>query len=106
MALSHEVAYTDTGTKLSVNLDPSISPFNASVVCNLSSTGTYKLQYSLSGSDVSDAAAIWVDSANIPAGTTATAVSNFMFPVSRCRLIIAANGGTITLQVLQGYTNN
>lgn len=106
MALSHYVAYTDTGTKASVNLDPSIAPFNASVVCSLSSTGNYKLQYSLSDSDVADADAIWVDSDNIPASTTATAVTNFMFPVTRCRVVISANGGTITLQVLQGYTNN
>lgn len=106
MALSHYVTYSDTGTKASVNLDPSIAPFNASVVCSLSSTGSYKLQYSLSDSNVADADAIWVDSANIPAGTTATAVTNFMFPVSRARLIIASNGGTISLQALQGYTNN
>lgn len=106
MALSHYVTYTDTGTKASVNLDPSISPFNASVVCSLSSTGNYKLQYSLSDSDVADSAAIWVDSVNIPSGTTATAVTNFMFPVSRARLIIVSNGGTISFQVLQGYTNN
>ena len=106
MALSHSVSYTDTGTKGSLNLDPSISPFNASVVVTLSSTGNYKLQYSLDDITTSDANAIWTDSVNIPSGTTATAVTNFMFPVSRIRLVITSNGGTITLQTLQGFTTN
>lgn len=106
MALSHYVEYTDTGTKASVNMDPSISPFNATVAATLSSTGTYKLQYSLSDSDTADSDALWFDSVNIPASSTSSLVTNLMFPVSRIRLVIAANGGTITLQALQGYTNN
>lgn len=106
MALSNEVAYTTTGTKASINLDPSISPFNASIRVNVGTTGTYGLQFSLSGPDVTDAAAIWFDSANIPAGTAASATTNLMFPVSRARVVIAAISGTITLQALQGYTNN
>jgi hypothetical protein len=87
-------------------MDPSIAPFNASVHVDLSSTGTYKLQFSLSAPDVADASAIWFDSVNIPDGTTATATTNLMFPVGRVRAVIAANGGTITLQICQGYTNN
>ena len=106
MALSHSVTYTDTGTKASVNMDPSISPFNATVAVTLGSTGTYKLQYSLSDPDTADSSALWFDSVNIPSGSTASLVTNLMFPVSRIRLIIAANGGTITLQSLQGYTTN
>lgn len=98
--------YTDTGTKDSLNLDPSIAPFNSSVVVSLGSTGTYGLQYSLDPMTVADADAIWVDSVNIPSGTTATAVTNFMFPVSRIRIVIVANGSTITLQALQGFTQN
>jgi hypothetical protein len=106
MALYRTEAYTDTGTEGSLNLDPSIAPFNASVVVTLSSTGTYKLQFSLDPADVADDDSIWTDSVNIPDGTTASAVTNFMFPVSKIRLVIAANGGTITLQVCQGFTNN
>jgi len=106
MALSHSVAYTTTGTKTSVNLDPSISPFNASVGVNLSATATYKLQYSLSDVNVADTDAIWVDSVNIPASTNASKVTNFMFPVSRVRVVIAALTGTLTLETLQGFTSN
>lgn len=106
MALSHYVAYTTAATQPSVNLDPSISPFNASVAITVGTSGTYKLQFSLDAPDTSDANALWFDSENIPTGTTGSAVTNFMFPVARIRLVIAANGGTITLQALQGYTIN
>lgn len=106
MPLYNKTVYTDTGTKTSVNLDPSIAPFNASVVCSISNAANYKLQYSLDPMDVSDASATWVDSANIPSGTTATSITNFMFPVARVRVVIASLTGTLTLQVRQGYTNN
>lgn len=106
MALSQKVVYDDAATEASVNLDPSIVPFNASVVVTLGSTGDYKLQFSLDDITTADADSIWTDSVNIPSGTTASAVTNFMFPVSKIRLVIAANGSTITLQVLQGFTTN
>lgn len=106
MALSHYVSYADTGTKASVNMDPSISPFNATVGVTLSSTGTYGLQYSLDAPETSDANALWFDSVNIPSGSTGSLVTNLMFPVARIRVVIVANGGTITLQALQGYTTN
>lgn len=106
MPLYVTASYTDTGTKGSLNLDPSIAPFNASIVVTLSSTGNYKLQYSLDPQTTADADSIWTDSVNIPSGTTASAVTNFMFPVSKIRAVIASNGGTITVQALQGFTNN
>lgn len=106
MALFNQEAYTTTGTKAAVLMDPSISPFNTSIRVNVGTTGTYGLQFSLSQPDISDASAIWFDSANIPAGTAASATTNLMFPVSRARLVIAAISGTITLQICQGYTNN
>lgn len=106
MPLYKNETYTTTGTKGSLNLDPSIAPFNASVVVSLGSTGTYGLQYSLDPMTVADADATWVDSVNIPSGTTATAVTNFMFPVSRIRVVIVAVGSSLKLQALQGFTNN
>lgn len=106
MPLYHTIAYTDTGTKASQNLDPSIVPFNANIAVTVGTSGTYKLQYSLSANDVSDANALWFDSVDIPSGTTASATSVLTSPVSRIRLVIAANGGTITLQVRQGLSTN
>jgi hypothetical protein len=106
MGYSRTESYTTTGTKDSLNLDPSIAPFNATVAVTVGTTGTYKLQYSLDPMTVADSAALWFDSVNIPAGSTASIVTNFMFPVSRVRLVIAAISGTITLQTLQGFTNN
>ena len=107
MALSHSVAYTTTGTKGSVNMDPSIAPFNASVGVTVGTTATYKLQFSLDDNpDTADSAALWFDSVNIPSGSTTSLVTNLMFPVARIRLVIAAVTGTITMQALQGYTTS
>jgi|SRR5882724_2921467 len=108
MALIHEVVYTTTGTKDSVNLDPSITPFNVNVAFTLV-TGpvSYKLQYSLSDCNISDANAIWFDSTDFPAATAASKVAPITAPVTRVRTIIATlTAGSLTLQTLQGWTTN
>lgn len=106
MPLYQTVAYTTTGTKASINTDPSIAPFNTTVAVTIGNAGSYTLQYSLSGPDVADADALWFNSVNMPSGTTTSAVSSFISPVSRLRLIIASVTGTITLQVSQGFSKN
>lgn len=106
MALEHYVTYTTTGTKASVNMDPAISPFNASVAVFLGSTGTYGVQYSLDPVTTSDANSRWFDDANLPAGQTTSKATNYMFPVTKIRIVIAAIGTTIELKTLQGFTNN
>lgn len=106
MALSRTVEYTTTGTKGSLNLDPSIVPFNAAVYLDIGGGGSVTLQFSLDSTEVADADSIWFDSVNIPAGTTQSKVTNLMFPVSKMRLVIASITDTITLQFLQGYTTN
>lgn len=100
------ITYTDTGTKTSLNLDPAIVPFNASIAVSLATTGTYKLQFSLDDFDTSDANAIWFDSVNFPAGSTTSILSNLNFPISRFRIVIAANGTGITVQSQQGISTN
>lgn len=106
MALYQTVSYSDTGTKASLNMDPSIAPFNASVAVTLATTGTYKIQFSLDPMTIADAAALWFDSANFPASSATSILSNINFPVSRLRIVIAANGSGIVLQVSQGFTDN
>lgn len=107
MAILYQtVAYTTTGTKTGVFLDPSIAPFQAAVQCTVGTTATYKLQYSLDPQTVTDAAAIWADSSGIPAATAATAATTFIGPVSRVRVVIAAVSGTLTLQTQQGISTN
>lgn len=102
----HTVTYTDTGTKASQNMDPTIVPFNASIAVTLASTGTYKIQYSIDPYEIADAAALWFDSANFPTGTAVSTLSNINFPVSRYRIVIAANGSNITVQSQQGNSTN
>lgn len=106
MAYYQELTYDSTGTKASINLDPAILPFNATVCCTLSNTATYKLQYSLSPMTVADADALWLDSGDIPSGTTTSATSGFPYPVQRVRAVIAALNGTLTVQALQSYSSN
>lgn len=108
MPLSNEIVYVTSGTKDSINLDPSISPFNVNVAFTLSGgTVSYKLQYSLSGPNVADSSALWFDSADFPAATAASKVAAISAPVARVRAVIAAlSGGTLTLQILQGMSIN
>lgn len=106
MALYRKVPYTTTGVKESLNMDAPIAPFNASVAVTVGTTATYKMQFSLDPMDVQDADAFWFDSVNIPAGTTASILSNVAFPVSRVRFDIAAISGTMTVQIQQGFTIN
>jgi hypothetical protein len=109
--LSHDVTYTTTGTKASVDFDPAIAPFNASVVCTVTTgPASYKLQYTLSdfsSPTMTDAAAVWVDSVDIPAGTTASAAASLPFPITRLRMVIATlTAGSIQLQTRQGISTN
>jgi hypothetical protein len=109
MPLYQAISYTTTGTKASLNLDPSIAPFNASVACTLvAGSISYKLQFSLDPFDtVTDANALWFDSADIPSGTTASKTSALTYPVSRVRFIIASIAtGPLTVQILQGLSIN
>jgi hypothetical protein len=99
------VTYTTTGTKASINLDPSIADFKVRVYVDKgAATVDYKLQYSLTPSDVADSASIWIDSTTIPASTTTSKEESFVTPISKIRLIITSvSGGTMTLQTLQGF---
>lgn len=108
MSLYRTVSYTTTGTKDSLNLDPSIVPFNVSVnVSIVAGSATYGLQYSQDPMDVADAAALWFDSGDIPAGTITNAESMLASPISRIRLVIAALvTGPLTIQVSQGISTN
>lgn len=107
MSYYQQVIYTTTGTKASLNLDPSIVPFNAFIAVTLSNTATYGLQYSLSPfGTVADADAIWFDVSDIPSGTATSATSVFTAPIARVRAVIAAINGTLTLQIRQGLSTN
>ena len=108
MAYYRTVTYTTTGTKESLDFDPSIVPFNATVACTVV-TGpvSYKIQYSLDPMTVAEASATWIDSGDIPAATTTSATSAFQFPVSRIRAVIATlTAGSIQVQCLQGLSTN
>jgi hypothetical protein len=87
-------------------MDPSISPFNASVAVYLASTGDYSVQYTLDPMTMPDADCRWFDDANLGAGTVASGVTNYMFPVTKIRIVIVANGSSIELKALQGFTTN
>jgi len=105
-ALYNTVAYTTTGTKASLNLDPSIADFKVTVATTVGTTATYKMEYSLDPMTVADSDALWFENATIPAGTTTSKVALITTPIARVRLVIAAVSGTLTIQVRQGISVN
>lgn len=106
MPLFQSVVYSAPATTQSLNLDPSIVPFNATIICTLSGTASYKMQYAVTPFTVADSSTNWVDSGDIPSGTTTSAVSGIITPVSRVRLVIASISGSITMEVTQGFSSN
>lgn len=106
MPLLRSVAYGTAGVMGSLNLDPSIAPFTANIGATISGTATFKMQLSLDADTVSDANALWFDSSGFPAGTVASGLAPLTAPVSRIRFDIASISGTLTIQVLQGFSTN
>ena len=99
------VTYSAAATTPSIALDPSIADFKVNIYCSLSAgTVSYKLQYSLDPLTTADASSTWIDSTTIGAGTSASKGDNYTVPISKIRLVIASlSGGTLTIQVLQGF---
>lgn len=110
MALSHYVTYASgtTGTQTSLNMDPSITPWNGTVqVYVVGGSASYSVQWSLDDyATVSDANARWVTDPQFPLGSAATINANLLYPVTRIRLVIVTNTGGIELKTLQGFTTN
>ena len=101
--------YITTGTKGSWNLDPSVAPFNAAMSFFITGTCTYKMQYTLDPLDsptALDSDAVWIDSPDIPAGTTASGQTSFITPVARVRVVIAAISGSLKVEAIQGIGPN
>lgn len=107
-AYAHDVTYTTIGTKPSVDFDPKMAPFEASVAV-IMTTGpvSYGMQYTLDDFTdplKTDANAVWIDSTGIPLATVGSAQASLNFPVSRIRLVIATlTAGNLRLQTQQGY---
>lgn len=107
MPLFQTQTYSAAATTPSINLDPSITPFNALVACTVTGTASYSLQFSITPFTIPDSAANWFTSTDIPAATSASKTSLILAPLSRIRLVIATlTGGTIVLEVSQGMSTN
>lgn len=106
MAYNRSQTFTSTTFGDSWNADPSIVPFNLSIYCTVTGAVNYKLQYTLDPGTVTDANATWIDSTDIPSGTTATAATSFSLPVERIRIVFASNTGALKVQMLQGLSTN
>ena len=112
MPLQRTETYTTTGAKPSWNCDPSITPFELSVVIDLlsASTATFSLEYSydtLDSPTATDSDAKWFTSTEIPVGTAADAAQQFSgAPIARVRINIAAISGSVKMTMLQGMSIN
>lgn len=94
--------YTTPGTKVSWNME--LTNASIGVFITLTGTGSYALQYSLDPLDsptATDADATWLDSNELPTGTTASGVVAFNTPVARIRLVIASLTGSLKMEALQ-----
>lgn len=107
MPLQRTETYSNPGasTKASWNCDPSIAPFQVSIVCVVTGSVDYKLQYSYDV-DTADASSSWFDSATIPAGTTSTKEQQFTHPIAKIRLVFASGTGSVKMTMLQGMSIN
>ena len=113
MPLQRSEVYSTTGTKQSWNCDPSIAAFSVNLAVLLSAGGVaeYGLQYSYDTLDdplLTDSDATWIDSNDLPAGTTDTGEANFSTPIARVRLVITTltAPATLTMKMLQGMSVN
>jgi hypothetical protein len=106
MALSHYVSYTTTGTKASVNMDPSIAPFSATIGVGVGGGATYNVQYSLDPVETPDASSVWFNDPIMPSGTTTSLTSPYTFPVTKVRIVIVLITDTVQFKTLQGFTTN
>lgn len=97
-----------TGNQPSLNVDPRINPFSATVaVIVVGGSASFGLQWSFDDfATVSDANATWWNDLLIPTGTTTSKYENYNTPATRVRLAIATNTGGIKLQVIQGLSTN
>jgi len=105
------ITLTSTGVTRSVNLDTSQSPFNVAVGVvygSTSMTATYGIEFTMDDQNYlanigSTRAVSWMPDANLPAGTSSAATSNYMFPVAAVRCTVSAvSSSYVTFQVIQG----
>ena len=111
MILYHDVTYTTTGIKPSVDFDQAISPFTATVAVTLTTgPAAYSVHYTIDDfSDPlkTDASASWFDSVDFPVGTAASGVSVLTTPISRIRMVIVTlTAGSLRMQTQQGLSIN
>ncbi len=105
------VTLTSTGVTRAVNLDTSQSPFNVSVGVvygSTSMTATYGVEFTMDDQQYlnnigSTRALAWLPDANLPAGTSSAATTNYMFPVAAVRCTVSAvSSSYVVFQVIQG----
>lgn len=108
MPLSHYVSYAAgvVGTQPSINMDSSIVPFAANVAVWILGTGSFGVQFTLDAENLTDAQCRWFDWTAIPAATVASIAAALNMPVTRLRLVIAANDTGLEFKTLQGFSTN
>ena len=96
------VRYTQTGTGAgrAVNLDYRQNPFNVGIGCVVSGTVTYSVEHTFEDFSSIGASTVWMLNANIN-GTTATAATNYAFPVTAVRLNNTAGSGSVAITIIQ-----
>lgn len=109
---------TATGNATALILDNAQTPFNVAAAIELQSgTGQFSIQYTLDNPNAAidqgfpgylgtaaNTTVTWFNDVNV-ATTSASGVTNYMFPVRALRVAVQSAGATMQLQfvVIQGY---
>lgn len=106
------ITLTATGTTRAVNIDYNKpSPCNVAVGVTYTSTtmtATYGVEFTMDDASYlttlgSTRAAVWLPDANLPAGTSSAATTNYMFPPAAVRCTVSAiSSGSVIFSVIQG----
>jgi hypothetical protein len=107
------ITMSSTGVSRIVNVDYNKpTPCNIAVGASFSSTSamtcTYGVEFTMDDTNLqalygSTRAAVWQADANLPAGTSSEATTNYMFPPAALRFTVSAiSSGSVTFSVIQG----
>jgi hypothetical protein len=97
-----EVGTTGVGASMPIPLDQYISPFNVSLICDVTGTVNYTVQFT--GDDVFAGTGVgpftWFDHPDIT-GSTADDTGTFISPVAATRIVTNSGTGSVVFQIRQ-----
>jgi hypothetical protein len=102
VATDVEVGTTEVGASMPIPLDQYLTPFNVSLVCDVTGTVNYTVQFT--GDDVFAGTGVgpftWFDHPDIT-GSTADDTGTYISPVTATRIVTNSGTGSVAFTILQ-----